>query len=61
MDASVYDDSYYVDVDVNDKGGGVKLAGTGSDGCKHAMVEDRASPLYFGSIFARRIEITCAK
>lgn len=60
IDASIYDESYYVDVDVNDKAG-VKLAGTGAEGCKYAMFEDRASPLYFGSIFARRIDITCAK
>lgn len=60
IDASIYDESYYVDVDVNDKAG-VKLAGAGAEGCKYAMFEDKASPLYFGAIFARRIEITCAK
>ena len=60
FDASVYDESYYVDVDLNPKAG-VKLAGTGAEACKFAVVEDRASPLYFGTIFARRIEISCAR
>lgn len=60
FDASLYDESYYVDVDLDTKIG-VKLAGAGADGCKIAVFEDRASPLYFGAVFPRRIEITCAK
>lgn len=60
LDASIYDESYYVDVEVNAQAG-VKLAGAGAEGCKFAVFEDKASPLYFGAIFARRIDITCAK
>jgi ABC-type uncharacterized transport system substrate-binding protein len=60
FDAGVYDDSYYVDVEVNPQLG-VKLAGLGSEACKFAVIEDRSAPLYFGAIFARRIEIRCDK
>jgi ABC-type uncharacterized transport system substrate-binding protein len=56
--AGVYDHSYYVDVEVNPQLG-VKLAGGGSEACKFAMVEDKEAPLYFGAVFARRIEIRC--
>jgi hypothetical protein len=31
----------------------------GSEACKFQIVEDKSSPLYFGAIFARRIEIRC--
>lgn len=60
LDASIYDESYYVDVEVN-AATGIKLAGAGAEACKFAVFEDKASPLYFGAIFARRIDITCAK
>jgi ABC-type uncharacterized transport system substrate-binding protein len=60
LDASIYDESYYVDVEVNPTAG-IKLAGEGAEACKFAVFEDKASPLYFGAIFARRIDITCAK
>jgi ABC-type uncharacterized transport system substrate-binding protein len=60
FDTGVYDDSYYVDVEVNPSLG-VKLAGGGSEACKFALVEDKNAPLYFGATFARRIEIRCAK
>jgi ABC-type uncharacterized transport system substrate-binding protein len=58
--AGVYDHSYYVDVEVNPQLG-VKLAGGGSEACQYAIVEDKEAPLYFGAVFARRIEIRCDK
>lgn len=58
--ASVYDHSYYVDVEVNPQLG-VKLAGGGSETCKFAVVEDKEAPLFFGATYARRIEIRCDK
>jgi ABC-type uncharacterized transport system substrate-binding protein len=58
FDASVFDDSYYVDVEVNPSIG-VQLAGSGSEGCKYGVIEDKAAPLYFGAAFPRRIEIRC--
>jgi ABC-type uncharacterized transport system substrate-binding protein len=58
FDAGIYDDSYYVDVEVNPQLG-VKLVGMGAEACKFAIVEDKSSPLYFGATFARRIEIRC--
>jgi ABC-type uncharacterized transport system substrate-binding protein len=58
--AGVYDDSYYVDVELNPQNG-VKLAGLGSEACKFAVVDDKQAPLYFGATFARQIELTCGK
>jgi len=58
--AGIYDHSYYVDVELNAQLG-VKLAGSGSERCKSALVEDKEAPLYFGATFARRIEIRCDK
>jgi ABC-type uncharacterized transport system substrate-binding protein len=58
--AGVYDESYYVDVELNAQIG-VKLAGLGSEACKFAVVEDKAAPLYFGATFARQIELSCDK
>jgi ABC-type uncharacterized transport system substrate-binding protein len=60
FDAGIYDDSYYVDVEVNPQLG-VKLVGGGSEACKFAIVDDKSAPLYFGATFARRIEIRCAQ
>ncbi len=58
--AGVYDDTYYVDVEVNPQIG-VKLVGAGSEGCEFGVVEDKDAPLYFGAMFARRIELRCEK
>ena len=60
FDAGIYDDTYYVDVEVNPQIG-VKLAGGGSEACQFAVIEDKDAPLYFGAMFARRIEVRCDK
>lgn len=60
LDASVYDESYYVDVDVNPRIS-VKLAGAGAEGCSYTVYSDKDSPLYFGAVFVQRIELRCGK
>jgi ABC-type uncharacterized transport system substrate-binding protein len=58
FDAGVYDESYYVELEMSPQQG-VKLAGGGSEACQWTIAEDKSAPLYFGITFARRIEIRC--
>lgn len=59
VEIGLFDDTYYVDVEIV-AAGGVKLAGAGSAGCKHSIAEDRAKPLFFGAAYPRFIALDCA-
>jgi ABC-type uncharacterized transport system substrate-binding protein len=58
VEIGLFDDTYYVDVEIV-ASGGVTLAGAGAAGCKHAIAEDRAKPLYFGAAYPRFIALDC--
>ncbi|PKU23559.1 DUF1007 family protein [Telmatospirillum siberiense] len=54
----IWDDSYYVDVGPA-KGHPPRLEGAGSEGCRARVGEDKAHPIYFGSVFPPSVQISC--
>jgi len=54
----IWDDSYYVDVGPTPKNGAA-IAGAGAEACRARISEDKAHPIYFGSIFPKTADITC--
>jgi ABC-type uncharacterized transport system substrate-binding protein len=58
VEIGLFDDTYYVDVELV-AAGGVTLQGPGAEGCKHAVAEDRGKPLFFGAAYPRFVALDC--
>lgn len=56
--AGVYDEAYYIDLALAQKDP-VALLGEGSKGCRHQIVEDKETPLYFGMVFPKVVHLAC--
>lgn len=55
---STYEETYYIDIDIpNDAA--VKVTGSGSDGCRAVLSQDKANPLFGGVAFPRKVEFQC--
>lgn len=54
---SVYDPSFYIEI-LFDKDDPVRFAGTAQP-CGFEIGEDKANPIYFGSVFPLRIALAC--
>lgn len=54
----VYDETYYIDLALADKNP-IALLGEGGKGCRHEIVEDKETPLYFGMVFPKVVRLAC--
>lgn len=55
---SVYDPSFYIEI-LFDKDDPVRFVGTPQPPCGFEIGEDKANPIYFGSVFPLRIALAC--
>ncbi len=58
LKVGLYDDSYFVDVSMA-KGASVTLD-QAPDGCTTKTIDDKETPIYFGSVFPTVIIVSCA-
>ena len=55
---SIYDDSYYIDLQLNGAGA-VTLEGEGAGACRPLPGEDEGNPLYYGMVYPLIVQIRC--
>ena len=55
---SIYDDSYYVDLQLNGAGA-VTLEGEGAGACRPLPGEDEGNPVYYGMVYPLIVQIRC--
>ncbi|WP_185961267.1 DUF1007 family protein [Telmatospirillum sp. J64-1] len=58
VSVSIYDESYYIDI-MPDEHDPIRFAGSGMDGCRFALGEDRNNLIFLGLIAPQKADILC--
>ncbi|MFI5002596.1 MAG: hypothetical protein ACHQK9_22145, partial [Reyranellales bacterium] len=55
----LFDETYYVYVDLKEKGKGVTFSGAAPDVCTESRKQDLTTPLYFGYDYPTLVHVAC--